>query len=1058
MPTNSMSQVLQHLRGLRPDGADQTDGQLLECFVRRREPAALEALVRRHAPMVWGVCCRMLHNPHDADDAFQATFLVLVRKAASVRTNVGSWLYGVAHQTARRARATRAKRRGREGPLTDMLEPAVPEQAPWEDLQPLLDQELSRLPEKYRAVIILCDLEGKSRQEAALELRCPEGTVASRQARGRALLAKRLARHGLAVSGGMLAVALAQKAAPASVPPSVMSSALRAVNLMAGGPEAAAGAISGTVATLTEGVIKSMLLNKVLKSMAVLLLVAALGGTAGLVYRTGAAEPPPTDNGPKAPPTEGAAGARAIIARAMEAQGGETNLARQKIVRQKGTYRRFIDVTEGKTLVSWEQLTQEPDRLKNVQEGEINGSKVSMTVVLKGDRAWANMDGQIQELDENGVASMKDDLYVDAVSSLLPLKGKDYQLSVLAELKVDGRAAVGVRVAAKGRPDVTLYFDKESGLLVKRERRVPDGAGGQATEEIVFSDYQEADKVKWARKQVSYADGKKITEVRITEVQFLEKVDDREFDRPAPADAPKPAKQDDPAPRPASKAGRVEKPADLTWRPARVAGPPGRYLVLVDPGRKDEFLPAAEAMAALHGAEVKRFNPARLDSTLAELRKAPPRFVVFVLPPEKIDVDLSHAILEMATRVDDDPFVDFEYGFVTGRDGAAALRFVRQIERAWQREAGDRAMLFGSWEGTFLPSGSRMSGLKALGFTATDRYVKAKDAEEKRLKAARQILADCTGNDALIFMSHGYPDRMDLCFSAKNLRDWQVDLSPAILFNCACFNGAPGRWFEPTGDGYEDRGVVDRDDSVALALLDSGIAGYFAGVDTWHGPLNAQVFYHVTDDGMRLGEAANAMFNRLALEYLPDRLHFEPTLKRKRANKNGWVQNQRDNGAAMILYGDPALAPFAKRARHLLSARAQSTGTDHLSVKIEVRPLVDGAPGEDFGILPVNRLFDYYSLRADPEKSPPQLELYRVVPLPTGSGVPPALEVVAARSGDKDIPTGTVQLAEEDTPSGKLLHVRVPVRVSLFGDNQRLLELARQGLTVELEGPAPAPK
>jgi hypothetical protein len=243
--------------------------------------------------------------------------------------------------------------------------------------------------------------------------------------------------------------------------------------------------------------------------------------------------------------------------------------------------------------------------------------------------------------------------------------------------------------------------------------------------------------------------------------------------------------------------------------------------------------------------------------------------------------------------------------------------------------------------------------------------------------------------------------------------------------------------------------VVARDESVALALLDSGIAGYFAGVGEWHGPLTSQVFYYVVDDGMRLGEAANAMYNRLALEYLPERIHFEPTLKQKFDGKDTWVQNQRHNGAAMILYGDPALAPFAKRAKHLLSARADSIDKDRLSVKIEVRPLVDGRPGEDF-MLPLNRLHDYYSLRSDPEKNPPQLELYRVVPLPARYKGVPALRVVSAKSGDKDIGAGKLQLAVEDTPDGKLLHMRVPLQVSLF-DNLRLMALATQGLTVELE-------
>src|SRR5262249_20126127 len=127
MPTSPINEVIQHLRGaaLLREGADLTDGQLLECFVSRREGAALEVLVRRHGPMVWGVCRRLLRSHHDAEDAFQATFLVLVRKAASVlpRAMVGNWLYGVAHQTARKARATGARRRLRERQVTAMPEP-----------------------------------------------------------------------------------------------------------------------------------------------------------------------------------------------------------------------------------------------------------------------------------------------------------------------------------------------------------------------------------------------------------------------------------------------------------------------------------------------------------------------------------------------------------------------------------------------------------------------------------------------------------------------------------------------------------------------------------------------------------------------------------------------------------------------------------------------------------------------------------------------------------------------------------------------------------------------
>ena len=145
MPTSRMSQVMHHLRGegLLREGADRTDGQLLECFVSRREPAALEALIRRHAAMVWGVCRRVLHGLQDAEDAFQATFLVLLRKAPTIvpRDRVGNWLYGVAHQTARKARATQTKRRAREKQVTDMPEPAVTDPEHWNDLRAVLDRK-----------------------------------------------------------------------------------------------------------------------------------------------------------------------------------------------------------------------------------------------------------------------------------------------------------------------------------------------------------------------------------------------------------------------------------------------------------------------------------------------------------------------------------------------------------------------------------------------------------------------------------------------------------------------------------------------------------------------------------------------------------------------------------------------------------------------------------------------------------------------------------------------------------------------------------------------------
>ena len=169
-----------------------SDGQLLDRFVARREEVVFEAIIHRHGPMVWGVCRRVLRDHHDAEDAFQAAFLVLARKSASVnpRDNLGNWLYGVAYQTARKARAMRTKRRSREAEIRVVPEAEATRHEEADDRLPLLDRELSRLPEKYRIPIVLCELEGMTHREAAERLGWPIGTVSGRLSRARSMLAR----------------------------------------------------------------------------------------------------------------------------------------------------------------------------------------------------------------------------------------------------------------------------------------------------------------------------------------------------------------------------------------------------------------------------------------------------------------------------------------------------------------------------------------------------------------------------------------------------------------------------------------------------------------------------------------------------------------------------------------------------------------------------------------------------------------------------------------------------------------------------------------------------
>lgn len=269
MPTNPLNVVIQHLLAdLRPKDYVMTDGELIARFVRSRAEDALATLVQRHASMVWGVCRRLLDH-HDAEDAFQATFLVLVRKAASVpEQTVANWLYGVARQTAIRLRATAAKRGRRETQVVTLPDQSVPE-VPDADLQ-ALDEELSRLPDHYRCVIILCDLECMTRKEAARQLGIPEGSVASRLARAREMLGKRLVRRAVATTA--LMAGSVPGVMTASVPSSLVVFTIKVTHMMAVGK---AVAVAPSVADLTTGVAKAMSMSK-MKSVVTAVLVTAL--------------------------------------------------------------------------------------------------------------------------------------------------------------------------------------------------------------------------------------------------------------------------------------------------------------------------------------------------------------------------------------------------------------------------------------------------------------------------------------------------------------------------------------------------------------------------------------------------------------------------------------------------------------------------------------------------------------------------------------------------------------------------------------------------------------
>jgi RNA polymerase sigma factor (sigma-70 family) len=280
MTTDRLRNALGQLRlALAPPEADS---QLLARFLASRDEFAFAALVRRHGPMVLGVCRRVLRHVQDAEDAFQATFLVLARKAASVRQRaaVGNWLYAVAYRTARRLRDVRTRLRAREQQVDAMPHPQTAPTKP-QDWCPLLDEALSRLAEKHRAPVVLCDLQGLSRREAAQQLGLPHRTLSHHLVRGRRLLAQRLSRRGVTLSGGALASLVSEGAVSAQVPRALVLATANAASLVAAGHLAA---VATPVAVLTMGVLRAMWIAKVKVVVAAVFAVAALG--AGVAYRS----------------------------------------------------------------------------------------------------------------------------------------------------------------------------------------------------------------------------------------------------------------------------------------------------------------------------------------------------------------------------------------------------------------------------------------------------------------------------------------------------------------------------------------------------------------------------------------------------------------------------------------------------------------------------------------------------------------------------------------------------------------------------------------------------
>jgi RNA polymerase sigma factor (sigma-70 family) len=272
--------------------ADQSDGQLVERFLAGQDEAVFDAIVRRHGAMVYRVCWRVLQHHQDAEDALQATFLVLAQRLRTVRkhASLASWLHGAAHRVALKSKAHAAtRRRHEEQALGCTTAPA--DDVSWGEVRTVLDAELAGLPEKWRLPLVLCYLEGRTQDEAAKELGWSKRTLRRRLEEGRTSLGRRLSRRGVVWPAALSAVLLSDAVASATLSPGLLDSTIKGASLFAAGQTAAAGLISVKAVALTEGVLKTMLLSKIKVAIAMVLVVVAAGvGGNRLLVPTGAAE------------------------------------------------------------------------------------------------------------------------------------------------------------------------------------------------------------------------------------------------------------------------------------------------------------------------------------------------------------------------------------------------------------------------------------------------------------------------------------------------------------------------------------------------------------------------------------------------------------------------------------------------------------------------------------------------------------------------------------------------------------------------------------------------
>jgi RNA polymerase sigma factor (sigma-70 family) len=489
MPHAPLSPVLRHIRKLAgtPGAEARSDACLLHSFTHDHDEAAFAALVRRHGGLVLGVCRRVLRHRQDAEDAFQATFLILARHAASIRHTeaVASWLYRLAYRTAASAGAAMAKRHTRDRTAAHRPPAEPPSEAAWREMEAILHEELARLPDKYRAPFVLCCLEGKSGTDAAHALGWTEGTVRGRLTQARRLLQQRLTRRGIELSAMLCAAVLSRDAVSAAVPCRLLASTVVAARGLLTGAAVATGTVSATTAVLLREVTKTMFTTKCKTVTALLLTLSLLAGAGALLHRALAHA---TEI---AVPVSASATAPTPISEGGLRQGTEPLPAGTVMrlgttrLRPGGSVEQLVFSPDGTKLASWSSEMYVTDALcvwetrtgRLLRRFDMRGAKVWALAWLADGRGVAVIDTQepagsplVWEFTDPKAAAPKTApgaaMDLRAVAPGLPAPAADNEADACYAVSPDGRTLAVGRAGAHEKPRPILLRPLKVGVRV----------------------------------------------------------------------------------------------------------------------------------------------------------------------------------------------------------------------------------------------------------------------------------------------------------------------------------------------------------------------------------------------------------------------------------------------------------------------------------------------------------------------------------------------------------------------------------------------------------------